>query len=80
MSIMVYIPTPFRLLAGNQTYVPSEGKTVAEVLNNLGSKYPALRHMIFDEADEIPGHINIYVNNQEITTLEGGETPLNGIK
>ncbi len=64
MSIMVYIPTPFRRLAGNQTHVRVEGSSVAEVLNNLGSQYPGLRHMIFDESDEVPGQINIYVNNQ----------------
>ncbi|KKK54673.1 hypothetical protein LCGC14_3082320, partial [marine sediment metagenome] len=76
MSIMVYIPTPFRRLAGNQTYVRVEGSSVAEVLNNLGSQYPEMRHMIFDESDEVPGHINIYVNNQEMHTLQGKETPL----
>ncbi len=32
MSIMVYIPTPFRRLAGNQTHVRVEGSSVAEVL------------------------------------------------
>lgn len=76
MSIMVYIPTPFRRLAGNQTRVRVEGSSVAEVLNNLGSQYPGLRHMIFDEADEVPSHINIYVNNQEMHSLQGKETPL----
>ncbi|TEU00881.1 MAG: molybdopterin-synthase adenylyltransferase MoeB [Dehalococcoidia bacterium] len=76
MSVTVYIPTPFRRLAGNQVYVRMEGSTVAEVLDNLSNEYPALRHMIFDESDEVPGHINIYVNNQEIHTLQGKETPL----
>ncbi len=76
MSIMVYIPTPFRRLAGNQIYVKAEGRTVAEVLDSLGSQYPALRHMIYDETDEIPGHINIYVNNQEIHSLQGKQTPV----
>ncbi len=76
MSVMVYIPTPFRRLAGNQVYVSAEGSNVAEVLADLGSRYPALRHMIFDESDEVPGHINIYVNNQEINSLQGKETPL----
>ncbi|MEX0801026.1 MAG: ubiquitin-like small modifier protein 1 [Dehalococcoidia bacterium] len=73
---MVYIPTPFRRFAGNQTHVRAEGSNVAEVLNDLGQRYPTLRHLIFDEADEVPGHINIYVNNQEIETLDGTRTPL----
>ena len=76
MSVTVYIPTPFRRLAGNQVYVRAEGNTVAEVLDNLGSRYPELRHMIFDESDEVPGHINIYVNNQEMYSLKGKDTPL----
>ena len=76
MSVTVYIPTPFRRLAGNQVYVQAEGSNVAEVLADLSSKYPGLRHMIFGEADEIAGHVNIYVNNQEIHSLQGKETPV----
>jgi molybdopterin/thiamine biosynthesis adenylyltransferase/molybdopterin converting factor small subunit len=76
MSVMVYIPTPFRRFAGNQTYVKAEGKTVGEVLDALGKSYPSLKHMIYDEADEIPGHVNIYINSQEIHSLQGKATPV----
>ena len=31
MSVTVYIPTPFRRFAGNQTYVKAEGQTVMVV-------------------------------------------------
>jgi molybdopterin/thiamine biosynthesis adenylyltransferase/molybdopterin converting factor small subunit len=76
MAVMVYIPTPFRRFAGNQTYVKAEGKTVGDVLDSLGEAYPSLRHMIYDEADEIPGHINVYINSQEIHSLQGKNTPV----
>ena len=76
MPVTVYIPTPFRKLAGNQTHVKTAGDTVGEVLDKLGAQYPSLRHMIYDEDDQIPGHINIYVNNQEIHSLQGKETPV----
>src|SRR5438034_7609619 len=76
MSVMGYIPTPFRRFAGNQTYVKAEGKTVGEVLDALGKSYPTLKHMIYNEADEIPGHINIYINSQEIHSLQGKNTPV----
>lgn len=76
MSVTVYIPTPFRRLAGNQVYVQVEGSTVAEVLNNLSDRFPSLKDMIFDDSYEVPGHINIYVNNHEIHSLNGKETPL----
>lgn len=76
MPVTVYIPTPFRRLTGNQTYIRAEGNTVGEVLEDLGQAYPSLRQMIFDERDEIPGHVNIYVNNTEIHTLQGKATPV----
>jgi molybdopterin/thiamine biosynthesis adenylyltransferase/molybdopterin converting factor small subunit len=76
MAVMVYIPTPFRRFAGNQTYVKAEGKTVGDVLDSLGQAYPSLKHMIYDEADEIPGHINVYINSQEIHSLQGKHTPV----
>lgn len=76
MPVRVYIPTPFRKLTANQTYVQAEGSTVGEVLDSLGGQFPGLRHMIFDEANQIPAHVNIYVNNQEIHSLQGKETPV----
>ncbi|MBI1886060.1 MAG: molybdopterin-synthase adenylyltransferase MoeB [Chloroflexi bacterium] len=76
MPVRVYIPTPFRRLVGNQVYVEAQGRNVAEVLDHLGDRFPALRNMIYDESDEIPAHINIYVNNQEIQALQGKQTPL----
>jgi len=77
MTVSVYIPTPFRKFAGNQSYLKSEGRTVGEVLDQLGIDYPALKQMIYGEADEIPGHINIYVNNTEIHSLQGKDTLVN---
>lgn len=77
MPVTVYIPTPFRKLTGNQTHVNVAAGTVGEVLDRLGDRYPALRHMIFDDAGHIPGHVNIYVNNQEVHSLQGTDTPVN---
>src|SRR3990172_5219394 len=76
MPISVYIPTPFRRLTGNQVYLKANGKTVGEVLDDVSAQYPGLRQMIYDEAEEIPGHINIYINNQEIHSIQGKQTPV----
>jgi molybdopterin/thiamine biosynthesis adenylyltransferase/molybdopterin converting factor small subunit len=76
MAVRVYIPTPFRKLTGNQMYLKAEGGTVGEVLDSLGTEFPALRHMIYGDSNEIPGHINVYVNSHEIHSLQGKETPV----
>jgi len=77
MTVTVYIPAPFRRLTGNRSYVEGYGQTVADLLEDLGTRYPALGDMLQNEAGELPAHINIYVNNQEIHSLQGIATPLN---
>jgi adenylyltransferase/sulfurtransferase len=77
MPITVYIPAPFRRLTGNRSYVEGHGQTVAQLLDDLATRYPALGHMLQNEAGDLPAHINIYVNNQEIHSLQGEATPLN---
>lgn len=76
MSVTVYIPTPFRTMTGNQAYVDVEGGTIAEVLDNLDQRFPGVHDLIYSKQHEIPAHINIYVNNHEITSLRGDETPV----
>ena len=76
MPVNVYIPTPFRRLTGNRTNVEANGRTVAEVIDELDARFPGLRAQITDGGTEIPAHINIYVNNREISALQGTDTTL----
>jgi molybdopterin/thiamine biosynthesis adenylyltransferase/molybdopterin converting factor small subunit len=76
MAVTVYIPAPFRRLTDNRSYVEGHGQTVAELLEELRTRYPGLGHMLQNEAGELPAHINVYVNNQEIHSLQGKATPL----
>ncbi len=76
MTVRVYIPTPFRRITGNRIFVEAEGGTVAGVLQDLEQRFPGLGQMVFDADRQIPAHINIFVNNQEISSLAGAETPL----
>ena len=76
MSVTVYIPTPFRAMVGNRANVQVEASTVAELLDNLDHQFPGVHDLIYSQQHKIPEHINIYVNNTEITTLEGDATPL----
>ena len=70
----VYIPTPFRSFVGNRNSVEVEGENIAEVLANLDAKFPGFRNLCCDDTGAIPAHINIYVNNKEISTLDGAAT------
>ncbi len=76
MAVSVYIPTPFRRITANREYVQAEGTSVAEVLDGLTERFPGFDMLVYDEHREVPAHINIYVNNQEIHDLEGTATSL----
>ncbi|MEX0785867.1 MAG: molybdopterin-synthase adenylyltransferase MoeB [Dehalococcoidia bacterium] len=76
MKVTVYIPTPFRRMTGNRASVEVDGGTIAEVLDNLDRQFPGVHDLIYSRQHEIPAHINIYVNNQEISALNGDATAL----
>jgi molybdopterin/thiamine biosynthesis adenylyltransferase/molybdopterin converting factor small subunit len=73
-AVNVYIPTPFRTLTGNRQYVRAEGRDVDEVLANVEKQFPGFRGLVFGSGGEVPAHINIYVNRQEINSLQGIHT------
>jgi len=56
--------------------IPGEGKTVAELIEDLEQRFPGIKGLVYDAQEEIPDHINIYVNDREIATLQGKATPL----
>ncbi len=76
MTVRVYIPTPFRRLAGNRTFVDADGSDVAGVLRDLERRFPGFGEMVFDADRKILEDVNVYVNNQEISTLRGSDTPV----
>ncbi len=76
MSVKVYIPTPFRKITGNRTFVDAEGIDVNGVLRDLDQRFPGFGEMVFDSEQELLEHVNVYVNNHEITSLQGAETPV----
>ena len=71
MPVSVYIPTPFRKMTGNRQHVEAEGSDVGAVLADVDRQYPGFRSLVFGSDDRVPAHINIYVNKQEITSLDG---------
>lgn len=71
----VRIPTPLRSYTGNQTYVVADGSTVAELLDDLGRRYPGIRFRMVDEQGALRQHMTIFVGEERCrdlsTTLDG---------
>ena len=69
----IRIPTPLRPYVGGQTTVNVTGDSVATALNNLTEQYPDVRNHLF-EGDKLRSFVNIYLNKEDIRTLEGEQT------
>ena len=76
MAIRVYIPTPYRKLTRNQTFVEGHVDTLVELLDDLERRFPGIRGHVLDEGGEIHRHVNVYVNSVAVEELGGDRTPL----
>lgn len=69
----VLIPDPLRSYTRQAREVSADGGTLAELVADLDRRYPGIRFRMIDEQDAIRRHIRIFVNGDEVRTLE---TPL----
>ncbi len=72
----VRIPTPLRRLTGGQAKVQVNGGNISELVSSLDRAYPGLKDRLVDETGDIKRFVNIFVNGEEIRTLQGAATPL----
>ena len=76
MSIDVYIPTPFRRATNNKDRVSVDARDIRGLLDQLEGSFTGLKGLVRSETGEIHHHVNIYVNNEGIESLQGLQTPL----
>jgi molybdopterin synthase sulfur carrier subunit len=69
----IRIPPTLRGEVGGARQVPAEGDTVRELLDDLMSRFPALRHQLVEDGDIAP-FVNVYVEGEDVRTLDGIET------
>ena len=74
--IAVRIPSALRPYADNQKEVPVEAASVDSALNILTERFPALKPHLYDETGALRQYVNLFVNEQDVRSLQGGATPL----
>lgn len=74
MTITVRLPASLRPLADAQKQLALEARSIAEVIDQLATKYPKL-------GSSLPGRgprrfVQVFVNGEDVRTLDGLETPV----
>ena len=72
---VVRIPPTLRSETGGERQVEAHGDTVRDLLDDLMSRFPALRKQIVDD-DDIAPFVNVYVEGEDVRTLDGLDTPV----
>ena len=71
----VRIPPMLRGEVGGAREVPADGGTVRELLDDLMSRFPSLRPQLVED-DDIAPFVNVYVEGEDVRTLDGLDTPV----
>ena len=72
----VLMPTPLRRLTGGQAKVEIEGQDVGTLIQAIDAQYPGVADRLLDDDGNIKRFINVFVNNDEVRSLQGLHTPV----
>ena len=74
MSV-VRIPPTLREQTGGARQIEADGDTVRDLLDDLMSRFPALRPQLVEDGELAP-FVNVYVEGEDVRTREGLDTEL----
>jgi molybdopterin synthase sulfur carrier subunit len=75
MSV-VFIPSSLRRYTAGQSKVEVSGGNINEIIEDLERRYPGVKSRLCDDSGQIKRYVNVFVNDEEIRSLQGADTPL----
>ncbi len=76
MPVTIAIPTALRPFTEKQASVSVDAATVGEAIKDLTARHEALGKHLLDEKGALRNFVNVYLNDEDIRSLKGPETPL----
>jgi molybdopterin synthase sulfur carrier subunit len=79
VEVTVRLPSALRTRADDKSTVDlklPEAATLADLLDALADRYPALERRLRDERRELRRYVNFFVDGEECRRLGGAATPL----
>jgi len=72
----VFVPTPLRRLTGGHSKVEAAGHDIAGVFQAMDAQFPGVSEKLLDEEGDVKRFINVFLNDDEIRSLQGMSTPV----
>ena len=70
------VPTPLRRFTAGQSKVSVPAQNVGGLIQALDDDYPGVAEKLIDGNGEIKRFINVFVNDDEVRSLQGLATPV----
>ena len=74
--IVIRLAGQFRKLVEGKSEVELTAGDVSECISNLENNYPGVKARLYDDNGEVREYIDIYLNGDNIRSLDGLSTPL----
>jgi molybdopterin converting factor small subunit len=74
VSVTIHIPTPLRRFTEERGEVQVEGATVAEAMQDLVRRHPALERHLYADDGTLRTFVNLFLNDQDVRHLDGKGT------
>ncbi len=68
--IRVRIPSQLHSYTGGKSELAIDAATLADLTRRLDESFPGIRFRIIDEQDRIRRHIQVFVNGEQVRSLE----------
>ncbi|MCG3207986.1 MAG: Sulfur carrier protein CysO [Anaerolineae bacterium] len=72
----IRIPSPLRRYTNSQSKVQVNGATIQQLIDNLEAEFPGVKSRLCEDNGQIKRYVNVFVNGEEIRTLQGADTPV----
>jgi sulfur-carrier protein len=67
--VTVHVPSPLQSYTAGKAQVTADGRTLAELVDDLDRRYPGIRFRMIDEQGEVRPHMRIFVNLEQADHL-----------
>jgi len=76
MSVTIHVPGVLRQYCDDTLEFSLPASSLRDALGQIERRYPALYRCVCHETGEVRRHVNLFVNEDEMRTLNGLDTPL----
>lgn len=76
MSVTIHVPGALRQYCGGALELSLPASSLRNALEQIERQHPALYRCVCDETRTVRRHVNLFVNADDMRTLNGLDTPL----